>query len=130
MTVSTTFDHMLSAQELRGVIAFSGAILLSRDPAITAHAGGGQGSAYQLEKLYSVITTCATSGDSVKLPAALDSSYSRIAIVTNTTGANCSVYPQSGGTISGNPTNTSISLTTGVTMVFFASTDIDWYLVS
>ena len=38
--------------------------------AITAHAGGGQASALQLIRPFSIITISATNGDSVKLPAA------------------------------------------------------------
>lgn len=61
---------------------------------ITAHAGGGQASAYALTKLVSVVSTVATTNDSVKFPGAL---VGRKAFLFNKGANTLAAYPLSGG---------------------------------
>lgn len=64
---------------------------------ITAHAGGGQGSAYQLTKRFSSIDTVATALDSAKLPAG---GTSKVAVVRNSAANAVNIYPTTGAYIS------------------------------
>ncbi len=63
------------------------------ETSITAHAGGGQGSAYQLTKKLSVIATCATLFDSVKTSTAI---VNRGFMLLNSGSTAAAVYPTSG----------------------------------
>jgi len=71
-------------------------VLLGGDPAITAHAGGGQANAYQLTKFSNGVTTCASVGDSIKCPSIV---AGRFFNVVNATANSCNLYPQSGDQI-------------------------------
>lgn len=92
-------------------------------PAVTAFAGGGQGSATALTKDFSNITVCATAGDSVKLPAAIAGlTYT----VTNRGAASANVFPATGDTINGGSANAAIALPVGATLQFVAINTTDW----
>ena len=67
------------------------------DAAVTAHAGGGQGSAYQITKRVTVIATVATIADSVKLPVGAVGAQS---IFFNKAANAVAVYPSTGQYIS------------------------------
>lgn len=74
--------------------------------ALTAHAGGGQTSALQLAAQMNRVTTVATSGDSVKLPASAPGL--RVTVVNN--GANpMQVFGAGTDTINGIATATGVS---------------------
>ncbi len=92
-----------------------GNLLIGSDIAITAHAGGGQGSAYQITKLVSQITTCATAGDSLKLPAALTGTNGWI---LNATVLSCNVFPDLGSNFANGATNEPIALS-GAYMLYY-----------
>lgn len=81
---------------------------------ITAHAGGGQGSATALTEMYSQIDTCASDGDSVKLLTA-EAGFRQI--VFNNTSNNVSIFPQSGEYINGT-LNAEIQIAAGQTTIF------------
>lgn len=89
MSVRKTFTDL---SDVPGVIAD----MSSTANAITAKAGGGQTDATALTASYNRVTTVATAGDSVKLPAALVGS--RIAVF-NKGGASLDVFPSSGDAI-------------------------------
>lgn len=73
---------------------------------LTAHAGGGQGSALALTTQYNRITTVATAGDSVKLPA----SVAGLEITITNNGANpMQVFGAGTDTINGIATATGVS---------------------
>lgn len=87
--------------------------------AVTAFAGGGQGSAVQLDESYSVIGTVATAGDSVKLPPvfAINST-----MYIKNDGANAAdVFPASGDDL-GAGVDTAVSLLPGKSLSFIATT--------
>lgn len=77
------------------------------DLAITAHAGGGQGSAYQITKRISQVTTVATAGDSVKLPPAL---VGREGYLFNTQSKAIDVFPDTGDSFINSTANVAFSL--------------------
>jgi len=92
---------------------------------ITAHAGGGQGDAYQLTKKVNLITTCATEDDSVKLPA-LDADKVGDFVIMKNTGAQKAVcYPATDQYIDG-VQNAAIDLPPGVAVVFYSVTNNHW----
>jgi hypothetical protein len=104
-----------------GTLSFSAATSLTSS--ITAFATGGQGSATQLSSDISIITTCATAGDSVKLPAAASG---RIMSVTNSGAAALAVFPGSGGTIDGGSANASVTIAPNGTQVFRGISSSAW----
>jgi hypothetical protein len=99
-------------------------LLIGSDPAITAHAGGGQASAYQITKKFSLITTVATSGDSVKLPAAL---AGRSGTISNTAANSCNVFPASGDSFSNLGTNAAEALPGYYVLNYYCIDDGVWF---
>lgn len=91
--------------------------------AITAFATGGQASATALVVGVNRIGTCATAGDSVKLPAA---TAGRTVVVINNGATAADVFPQTGETINGMSANTAIRIGVGQTMVFNCSVAAGW----
>lgn len=75
---------------------------------ITAFAGGGAASATQLTGRTNVVATCATGGDSVKLPAGLGQGGQTV--VRNNGAASCNVFPPTGGNISAAGVNTAVAV--------------------
>lgn len=89
---------------------------------ITAHAGGGQGSATQLTAMMNQITTVATTGDSVVLPASAPGL--QIAVINN--GANsANVFPPSGSTMNGT-LNASSALSASAVGIYFCFSSTGW----
>lgn len=81
--------------------------LHSNATGLTAHAGGGQGSALQLAAEFNRVTTVATAGDSVKLPAGV----AGMQILVQNDGANSmNVFPASGESIDALSVNTAIAV--------------------
>ena len=76
---------------------------------ITAHAGGGQGSATALTSDINRITTVTTSGDSVKLPAA---TAGKSVIIINDGSNSTDIFPASGESIDSLATNAAFPLST------------------
>ena len=91
---------------------------------ITAHAGGGQGSATALTSQINIITTVATTADSVILPAA--ASLSEIVVINR--GANSlAVFPNSGAQIEASGANTSVTIAAGTSATFDCVSNTQWY---
>ncbi len=90
---------------------------------ITAHAGGGQGSAVALTTQYNIVTVCATTGDSVKLEAA---AAGLIQIVYNNTAHTLAVFPASGDTINSGSANASVNVLAGTQAIFTAGDSTNW----
>lgn len=90
---------------------------------VTAFSGGGQGSATQLETGYSNVTTVAAPGDSVKLPAAVES----LSVTVKNNGAsNLAVFPFTGDAIDGGSVNASITVIPNGQKTFFATSTSNW----
>jgi hypothetical protein len=92
--------------------------------AITAFAGGGQGSAVLLTTSISRVTTVATAGDSVKLPTALAGLQ---VTVVNAAAANAmDVFPNTGDVINALAANTALSVAANKTIIFTCAVNGTW----
>lgn len=99
-------------------------IIYEYQTGITAHAGGGQGSAWPLGPEINFISTVASAGDSAVLPSAGPG----MRIVVFNLGANAAdVFPATGGAIDALGTNTAYSLAAGASREFWASSITQWY---
>lgn len=114
-----TFSSTVAAQ---GTVTFSLKQVHLVQNSITAFATGGQASATALTGEHCFVTTCATAGDSVKLPVAV-AGY-RV-VVFNAGAASCDVFPQSGSD-AGAGTNTAVAVAAGTGKVFYAQTTTQW----
>ncbi|MHC4276948.1 MAG: hypothetical protein ACYSTI_06430 [Planctomycetota bacterium] len=92
------------------------------DTGITAFAGGGQGSATQLTSSVNVIATCATAGDSVKMPAA---AVGLRVLIINNGAASCNVFPASGDNL-GAGVDTAVALAAGNNIEYLAIDSTNW----
>ena len=91
---------------------------------LTAHAGGGQGSALQIATMISRFTTVATTADSSILPVGV----AGMTITVINAGANSmNVFPDSGSTINGGSANAAYALAAGKTAVFFTTLAGAWH---
>lgn len=103
---------------------FSGGYSTVSTVETTAHAGGGQASATVLTASYNPVTTVASAGDSVKLPAGLPG---MLITVTNADPTNSmDVFPASGETINELSADTALALTHGKTATFFCAIAGNW----
>lgn len=118
-----TIDDSANAA-LAGNLTLSGNYIASAVNALTAHAGGGQGSATALTKQINRVTTVGTAGDSVILPAAT----AGLAItVINAAAANAmDVFPQSGEVINALAADTALSVAANKTVIFFCAVNGTW----
>lgn len=92
--------------------------------AITAHAGGGQGSAFALTKAISRVTVVASAGDSVVLPAAI---AGESLVVINAAAANAmDVFPASGEVINALSANTALSIVANHSVMFNCAVNGTW----
>ena len=94
--------------------------------AVTAFAGGGQGSAVILGSSYNVLSVVATTGDSVKLPVVFESGDPATVIYIKNDGANAAdVFPGSGDDL-GAGVDTAVSLAAGESASFIATAGSTW----
>lgn len=106
-----------------GTVDLTGAVfaLDNIETGITAHASGGQGSAYALTKAVSVVATVGTAADSVKLPA--PTRVGQIVIVVNGAAANSmQVFGAGTDTINGAVSATGVAQAAGKTGIYVAAT--------
>lgn len=97
---------------------------ISATNAITAHSGGGQGSAVALTTAINRVTTVAAGGDSVKLPAAV---AGEVVTVINAAAANpMDCFPASGDAINALAANTALSILANKTVQFFCAVNGTW----
>lgn len=104
------------AQSIAGVKTFINHILRAATSGITAHAGGGQASATVLSNDINRVTTCATAGDSVKLPAA---SAGMELVVINDGAASLDIFPASGESIDALSADAAYSLSSSLKNIRF-----------
>lgn len=100
---------------------------ISRQDNITAHAGGGQASAYQLGYTQNRVSTVATSGDSVALPKAIAGSE---CVVINAGANPMQIFGKIGAadTINGIAGNVGVSMPPGGLGIFVCVTAGVWTL--
>lgn len=105
-------------------LTVSGYFFDSAANALTAHVGGGQGSALQLAKGINRVTTVASAADSVKLPAAVAGMH---VIVINAAASNAmDVFPATGEVINALSANTAISVVANKTIAFWCAVTGTW----
>lgn len=105
-------------------LTLTGLQVLSATNAITAHAGGGQGSAVALTTQINRVTTVGTAADSVKLPAATAGKY---IVVINAAAANAmNCFPASGDAINALTADTALSIAANKTVVFYCAVAGTW----
>ena len=93
---------------------------------LTAHAGGGQGSATAITTMMARFTTVATTADSAILPVGA----AGMAITVINAGANSmNVFPDTGSTINGGSANAAVALAAGKTAVFFTTLAGAWHMM-
>lgn len=92
---------------------------------ITATASGTAANAYRLNNVVSLITTCATAGDSVMLPPA---KAGLVRYVTNLGAAALDIYPYTGDTINALAANVAIRVATNARVTFTAAADGSWHV--
>ncbi len=108
-----------------GNLAFTaGYSQVSAVNALTAHVGGGQGSATALTRQINRVTTVASGGDSVVLPAAI---AGRWVTVINAAAANAmDCFPASGEIINALSANTALSIVANTTVTFYCAIAGTW----
>lgn len=90
---------------------------------ITAHAGGGQPNATGLNLGINVVTTVATTADSVVLP---DDVLGNTVIVHNVGANSCNVFPFLGDAINALAVNTAIALAANSRAIFIGTQITKW----
>jgi hypothetical protein len=111
------------AQRINGAKTFSAPIIHSETGSITAHTGGGQGSATALTTDVNVVATVASGNDSVKLPATV----AGLQILVFNAGANTvDIYPASGSAIDALGANTPYSLAAAASRLFVGTSSTLW----
>ena len=100
-------------------------VVESATAGITAFAGGGQASATALTSEINEISTVATTGDSVKLPAAT-AAKGNLTITVRNNGANaCDVFPNTDDNL-GAGVDTAVSLGPSATATYFSFDSTNW----
>ena len=94
---------------------------------ITAHAGGGQGAATQLNSMVNRITIVATAGDSVVLPAGAVGL--QITVINAAAANSMNVFPQSGAQINSLGANAAFAVVAGKTAQFTCTSPNQWHSI-
>lgn len=118
------FTRRSKGKEVFDAIAFKSMYVGATD-SLTAHAGGGQASATQLNHGFNRIATCATLNDSAQLPSAVGG---MVVIVANDGAAAAKIYGKNGltDTIDGTAGATGVTLTNAKRVIFIAIADGKW----
>lgn len=95
--------------------------------ALTASATSVQATATDLPATFNRITTCATAGDSVKLPAA---AAGAMVVVTNAGAESADVFPQTGEAINAGAANAAVAVASGATTMFVCTVAGTWNTIS
>ena len=112
---------------LGGNLAVAGYNIHSNANALTAFAGGGQGSALQLAKEINRVTTVATAGDSVKLPVSV--AGMQVTVINAAASNAMDTFPATGEVINALSANTALSLTANSTVIFSCAVAGTWNTV-
>lgn len=105
-------------------VTVSGYYFSSAANALTAHSGGGQGSALQLAAGINRVTTVAAGNDSVKLPAA---TVGKQIVVINAAASNAmNCFPSSGEVINALSADAALGISANKTVLFFCAVNGTW----
>jgi len=99
---------------------------MSYADSLTAHAGGGQGSATPLTAMMNRVTTVATTADSVILPTGV---AGMSIVVINAASNSMNVYPDTGSTIDAGSANAAKAVAGGKTATFFTTVAGAWHSI-
>lgn len=115
----------LASATVTGTLAISGELtgLTDVNTTITAYASGGQANATALTGRYNNVTTCATDGDSVKLPAAAQGGQ---VTVKNSGATSLAVFPAASDSINALAANLSVNVPVGGELTFTAISAVVW----
>lgn len=91
---------------------------------VTATPGGGQAQGFRLTNVLNRINTCATAGDSVVLPKAVNG---LVRYVTNAGAAALDIFPETGDTIRGFSANIAQRIAANTGAFFTCATDGTWH---
>lgn len=94
---------------------------------ITAHAGGGQGSATPLPAMINRVTTVATAADSVLLPAAVVGL--EITVVNATAATSMNVFPNGTDAINGLGASAAFAVAGTKTCTFYCTNAAQWHTI-
>lgn len=112
-----------SSGTFSGDVIVGGYLKRSNASTITAFAGGGQSSATALAKDINRISTCASTGDSVKLPAGV----AGMCVFVHNDGANAAdIFPFLGDFIDSLAADTAIQLKAGKNVMLFCTSTGKW----
>ena len=126
--VLATDEHVtLQSSSVATIWNVIGGFLYSSQAGITAFAGGGQANATQLTGVVCEVTTCATNGDSVKLPVGI---AGRTCAIHNAGAAALNIFPSSGEEIVPLGVDQPQSLGTTGGHFFVCYTAGNWFRVS
>lgn len=92
--------------------------------ALTAHAGGGQGSATPITTMLAVFTTVGSAGDSAVLPAGVPGMV--ISVANNAATNSMNVFPATGEHINALSANTALAVAAGTITIFYCSAAGTW----
>jgi len=101
----------------------SGLVHKTTQNGITAHAGGGQGSAVAITGDVAEISVCASGGDSVVLPAAEEGME---ICVINHGAESADIFPASGEDINEGSADAAVACAADATRLFFCYSDGHW----
>jgi len=126
MSISTARKPEPLHVDFKDGITVDGLVATSVSNGLTALAGGGQTGATPLNGQFNVISTCATNGDSVLLPAIPQDGSSVAVWVKNGGSANAAVFPQVGDTINALSANASLTVNAAAKQLFVSVSGSNW----
>ncbi len=122
-TVSADDNGLLVLGATGEVVRIPGLLELGATNAVTAFATGGQTNATQLTTGFNRIGTCATAGDSVKLPTSV---AGRHVVIFNAGAASAQVFGASTDTINGVATATGVPQSINTLVVYYCTAAGNW----
>lgn len=124
-TADITFDTVTATTNITTPkVTTTGLNVDSHTNAITAHVGGGQGSATALTTAINRVTTVATAGNSVKLPAAI--AGESIVVINAAASNSMDCFPASGEVINALAANTALAIAANKTVMFVCAVNGTW----
>lgn len=116
-------DAAADALTVNATTTYAEPVNYSNATGITAFATGGQASATALTEEINNVTTCATAGDSVKLPAAVAGKH---VWVKNSGATALDIFPASSDSINALAVNLAVRIQPGSSMHFYAKDATVW----
>lgn len=108
----------------------SGFVTQSFSGGLTAHAGGGQGSALALTSMVNRVTTVGSAADSVVLPATVANvSIGPLTVINAAASNSMNVFPASGDAINAGAANAAFAIAANKTATFYSAGAGQWHAV-